>query len=307
VSNLAPATRGQRDAVLVTGATSGIGLETALHLAGLGFRVYAGYRDENNRQPTLDQARQRGVELELVQIDIVDQASIDTAVSRMIAEAGGIYGLVNNAGLNLRGCVEDLSEAEIRQAFDVNVFGTMAVTRQVLPHLREVGRGRIVTITSVGGRIASFGLAAYCATKFALEGWGEALSLEIAPFGLHSVLVEPGIIKTRYWTTRRGTAANSLLPTGPYYDMFTRHELLSDQIADRSRNRTADVARVVGEALTARRPRLRYIVGGPATVSVLLRRYLPNRLFERVYFGYIQRRITGGTSPPPAASTGWLA
>src|SRR3954447_25486240 len=171
------------DTVLITGSSTGLGLETALHLAAEGFRVYATMRDLGQKAELLEEAERRGVDLEVLAMDVTDPASIDGAVERIITDAGDIFGLVNNAGIGLRGCFEDLSEAEIRQVFEANVFGTMAVTRRVLPHMRRAGRGRVVTITSVGGRIATFGLSAYCSTKFAQEGFAESLALELAPFG----------------------------------------------------------------------------------------------------------------------------
>ena len=280
------------DTVLVTGSSTGLGLETALYLAERGFRVYATVRDESSRPEVLKAAAERGVGLEVLRLDIADPASIDAAISTILAESGGIYGLVNNAGIGLRGCFEDLTDAEIRQVFEVNIFGTMAVTQRVLPHLRAAGRGRVVTITSVGGRISTFGLSAYCATKFAQEAFGESLALELSPFGVQSVLIEPGIILTSRWTTNRGTAKHAMDPESPYYSMFQRHEELADEIAHKSRTKPVDVARTIHRALTVKRPRMRYIVGGPASVVVALRRFLPNSWFERAYFGSLLKRVT---------------
>jgi NAD(P)-dependent dehydrogenase (short-subunit alcohol dehydrogenase family) len=282
------------DTVLVTGSSTGLGLETALYLAGHGFRVFASLRDLKQRPSVLEAAKQRGVTLEVVQLDVTDPASIESAVSSVIAASGGIFGLVNNAGIGLRGCFEDLSDAEIRQLFEANVFGTMAVTRRVLPSMRAAGRGRIVTITSVGGRIATFGLSAYCSTKFAQEGFGEALALEVEPFGIQSILVEPGIIKTSRWSVNRGTAARALDSASPYYSMFRRHEELADRFVETRKTRPEHVAQAVQRALTARRPRMRYVVGRPASIVVALRGLLPDRLFERVYFGALLRHIKGG-------------
>jgi NAD(P)-dependent dehydrogenase (short-subunit alcohol dehydrogenase family) len=279
------------DTVLITGSSTGLGMETALRLAAAGFRVYATMRDVGHRGALLDAAAQRGVQLEVLPLDVTDAASIDQAVGRVIDETGGLFGLVNNAGLGLRGCFEDLSELEIRRVFEANVFGTMAVTRRVLPAMRAAGRGRVVTITSVGGRIATFGLSAYCATKFAQEGFAESLALELAPFGLHSILVEPGIIKTSRWSVNRGTAAHALDPESPYCELFRRHEALSDQFVETRRTRPVDVAQAVHRALTAKRPRLRYVVGRPAAAALSLRRHLPGELFERLYFGSLLRRI----------------
>lgn len=280
------------DAVLVTGSSTGLGLETALYLAERGFRVFATLRDLGRSSEILQAAQQRRVELEVLRLDVTDPPSIAAALSDAVARAGGIFGLVNNAGIGLRGCFEDLLETEIRQVFEANVFGTMAVTRQVLPHLRAAGRGRIVTVSSVGGRIATFGLSAYCSTKFAQEGFAEALDLEITPFGLRSLLVEPGIVKTSRWSSNRGNAAHALRPESPYAAMFRRHEAIADDIVARSKTLPVDVAKAVHHALTAERPRLRYVVGRPAAAAVAFRRFAPNGLFERIYFGSLLRRLT---------------
>lgn len=283
--------------ILVTGSSTGLGLETAIHLAGRGFRVHAAVRDEGGRNAVLDEAQRRGVSLEVVSLDITDPESVAAGVEAVVSASGEIYGLVNNAGIGLRGCFEDLSDAEIRHVYEVNVFGTMDVTRRVLPHMRAAGRGRVVTITSVGGRISTFGLSAYCSSKFALEGFGEALALELAPLGLQSVLIEPGIIMTSRWTTNRGTAERALDPESPYSGLFRRHEEIADGFARRSRTRPSDVAEAVHRALTVRRPRIHQVVGRPATAAVALRRLLPDGIFERLYFGTLLRRLTSARPP----------
>jgi NAD(P)-dependent dehydrogenase (short-subunit alcohol dehydrogenase family) len=279
------------DAVLITGCSTGLGLETALHLAERGFAVYATVRDGAQRPAVLDAAAERGVELRALALDLTDRDSVDRAVGEVVAEAGEIFGLVNNGGIGLRGCLEDVSAEEVRRVFEANVFGTIAVTQAVLPHMRAAGRGRIVTITSVGGRISAFGVGVYCASKFAQEGLGEALALEVAPFGIQSVLVEPGMIKTTRWTEHRGTAARALDPDSPYRELFRESEAMADRIVERSRTRPADVAATVHHALSTGKPRMRYVVGRPASVVVALRRYLPAGVFERLYFGSFLRRI----------------
>jgi NAD(P)-dependent dehydrogenase (short-subunit alcohol dehydrogenase family) len=289
------------DTVIVTGSSTGLGLETSLFLAERGMRVYATTRDAASGETVLEEARKRGVKLHTRELDVMDPQSASTAVESIAAEAGGVYALVNNAGLGLRGCFEDLTEAEIRRVFEANVFGTMSVTQRVLPHMRAAGRGRVITISSVGGRISSFGLAAYCATKFAQEGFAEALGLELAAFGLQSILIEPGIIMTPRWTTNKGTAEHALDPESAYAAIFRKHEEYSDAWARKSRTKPVDVARTIHHALTARRPRLRYIVGRPAKVAVMMRRILPDGWFERLYFGTLLRRIqpSAGQVQPP--------
>ncbi len=157
--------------------------------------------------------------------------------------------------------------------------------------MRQAKRGRIITIGSVGGRIATFGLSIYCSSKFALEGFCEALALEVEPFGLKSILVEPGIVKTTRWTTNRGLARDALNPASSYRDMFLRAEAIADRLVERSRTRPVDVAKAVHHALTARSPKMRYLVGRPASAAVALRRYLPDAVFERFYFGTLLRQL----------------
>jgi NAD(P)-dependent dehydrogenase (short-subunit alcohol dehydrogenase family) len=301
----APEAGPARLSVLVTGSSTGLGLETALHLAARGFDVYATVRNPDHRSDVLAAAEARKVVLHVDRLDVTDPYSIEAAIERVMSRSGALYGLVNNAGIALRGCVEDLEEDEVRAVFEANVMGTFAVTRRVLPHMRAAGRGRVVTISSVGGRIATFGLAAYCASKFAQEAFGEALALEIAPLGLASILVEPGIIKTSRWGVNRGNARHALDPASAYHAHFRRHEAIADELVERSRTTPADVARAVHEALTARRPRLRYVVGRPANAAILLRRYLPNGIFERLYFGHLLKQLTGASvAVPPVIVSG---
>ena len=288
------------DTVLVTGSSTGLGLETAIGLAEKGFTVYATVRDLGMRDDVLAAAAERGTQLRVLRLDLTDQDSIDAAVAQILEETGGIFGLVNNGGVGLRGCLEDVADEEIRGVFEANIFGTIAVTKAVLPAMRAAGRGRVVTIGSVGGRISSFGVSVYCASKFAQEGLAEALSLELAPFGLQSILVEPGIIKTTRWSTNRATSARALEPTSAYRQLFAAGEVLADRVVNRSRTTAADVATAVAAALTDASPRLRYVVGQPAGLVILLRRYLPNRTFERVYFGGLLRQLTREAAKHPA-------
>src|SRR5262249_54400600 len=222
------------DAVLVTGGASGLGLATSLYLAERGYKVYAATRAVEQCEIVRSAAERQRVNVLALQLDVTDPDSIARGIDTIVKESGGIYGLVNNAGRMLRGCVEDVPDDEVRGLFEVNVFGLIAVTRQVLPPMRAAGRGRIVTISSAGAKLASFGVAHYCASKCAAEGFGEALELEIAPFGLHSVLIEPGMIKTAFWTTSRRTVPRALEPASAYYEMFQRHEVVADRIVDRS-------------------------------------------------------------------------
>jgi short-subunit dehydrogenase len=279
--------------VLVTGASSGIGLETALYLAAQGYTVCATMRDLSRRAALDREARRRNLLVQVQALDVTDPPSIEAVVRSLVGRYGGIYGLVNNAGFQLQGYFEDLTDAEIRTLFEVNLFGTMAVVRAVLPGMRAARQGRIVIVSSVGGLLGSVALSAYCASKHALEGFGEGLSLEVCALGIQVTLVEPAIVQTEIWRGNRRVARGALDPASPYYEWFHAVERLTDRMVATAPTTSLDVAHAVHRALAAGRPRLRYLVGRRAALLLILRRYVPAALFERIYFGEVIRRVTG--------------
>ena len=201
-----------KDSVLVTGAATGLGREMALYLAERDFQVYATIRDCGKPRACTLGSRPQGPSPCVADGRHQPATASTRRCRRLSRKRAAIYGVINNAGIGLRGYFEDLADEEIRQVFDANVFGVMAVTKAVLPYMRKARRGRIILISSVGGRIGSLGVSAYCATKFAVEGFGESLFQELAPLGVSVVLIEPGIIKTERWTTNRGLAKSALDP-----------------------------------------------------------------------------------------------
>jgi NAD(P)-dependent dehydrogenase (short-subunit alcohol dehydrogenase family) len=284
-------------AVLLTGAGSGMGLECALHLAASGYRVFGGVLNEAEGLELRGEAERRRVALRSLRMDVTRPADIEAAINTVVTEAGRIDALVHFAGLGLRGFFEDLTLEEIRRVYDVNVFGTMAVTQAVLPHMRAAGRGRIVLTTSVAGRMGSMSISGYASSKFAVEGFAECLHQEVAPFGIAVSLLEPGLIATEHFTRNRNRAARAVDPASPYYAWFCQHEKIVDDLLRRNRFTKADVARLVQRILTARRPRLRYVVGGKARLILALRRHVPGELFERVYWGVVRRLVTKPARP----------
>ncbi|MGH2541434.1 MAG: SDR family oxidoreductase [Ardenticatenaceae bacterium] len=285
---------GMKQSVLVTGSGTGLGLETALYLAEQGYRVYATVPFESQCETVRQAAAERGVELRILLVDITDQTTIDRAISTLLEECGGIYALVNNAAIALRGYFEDLQEEEIRNIFGINVLGTMAMIRAVLPHMRRERAGRVVIITSIGGRVGSLAVSAYCSTKFAQEGFGESLAQEVKPFGIYVSLIEPSIVATERFGINRGFAKLAFNPNSPYVEWFRTSQQLTDRLVRTSPTRPVHVAQAVHRALTARRPRLRYVVGRRAWVVLALRRLLPDVLFERLYFDQVVRQVTNG-------------
>ncbi|MEA3337599.1 MAG: SDR family oxidoreductase [Chloroflexota bacterium] len=281
------------NSVLVTGTSTGFGQEIALTLAERGFTVYATMRNLARRDALDASAQQRNIKLRVLQLDVTDSSSIERAVETVVEESGGIFGVVNNAGIMLRGYFEDLSDAEIRELFDTNFYGTLAVTRAVLPHMRKAGTGRIVIITSVAGKIGSPSGSAYSASRFAQEGFGESLRQEVEPLGITVSLIEPGITKTDSWTVDKGAGKNTSDPDSPYYAWFKNAEALFDRQMNDSSNTVQDVAAAVYKALSDPQPRWRYMVGRWARLVVNLRRIIPEELFAQVYFGEVMRRVTG--------------
>ena len=276
----------------ITGAGSGLGMESAIFLASRGFRVFGSVLTEAEADVLKSAASERGVSIEILRTDVTRPEEIESSLQQIVAAAGTLDGLIQFAGMGLRGFFEDLTLEEIRRVFDVNLFGMMAVTRAVLPLMRKAKRGRIILTSSVGGRMGSMSIGGYSSSKFAVEGFGECLRQEMAPFNVQVSLLEPGLIYTPHFTVNRNRARGAMDAGSPYYSWFCRHEKLVDDILRRNRFGAPEVARTVFEILTARRPRLRYLVGAKAKLVVNLRRYLPGELFERVYWAMVRRVVT---------------
>jgi NAD(P)-dependent dehydrogenase (short-subunit alcohol dehydrogenase family) len=273
-----------RGAVVVTGASSGIGRATALLLARSGFRVFAGVR----RDADAESIRQEGVlDLEPLRLDVTDAASIASACATVASATGsaGLVGLVNNAGIGVAGPLEFLPPHEIRRQLEVNVVAPLAVSQAFLPQLRH-GRGRLVYVGSSSGYLSLPLIGPYCASKFALEALADAQRLELQPFGLHVVLVQPGAIATPIFE-KSNAHADALLETLPpetgrfYGPLITAiRKGVADQVS--RANPPETVARAVLHALRAKRPRTRYKVGLDAWLEWVLARWLPDRLRDRV-------------------------
>ncbi len=277
-------------AVVVTGASSGIGEACALRLDGLGFRVFGGVRRQKDADALGRRASDRLIPLML---DVTDPLSVESAVDSVAADIGGtgLAGLVNNAGIAVAGPLEFLPLQELRRQLEVNVVGQIAVTQAFLPLLREgEGGGRVVNVGSISGRVASPLLGAYTASKFAMEGLTDTLRRELRPWGIQVSIVEPGRVATPIWE-KSLKAADELLRAVPRraYELYgsaiegVRRDALE---AARRSGSPENVARAVEHALTAKRPRSRYPVGPDAWLGALLVRILPDPLLDRILSAY---------------------
>lgn len=270
-----------RGAVVITGASTGIGQAAALHLPSLGFKVFAGVRRDEDAERL--RAAGNGA-IEPLHIEVTDQASIERAAQAVAASlnGGGLAGLVNNAGIAVPGPLEYLPIEEFRRQIEVNLIGQVAVTQAFLPMLRRA-RGRIVNIGSIGGRVALPLLGPYAASKHAMEGLSDSLRRELRPSGIRVSLVRPGPIATEIWE-RGNTTADDLLERMPGVETHYGPAIEASRAWASERAGEAVppsvVAEVVGDALTADKPRTRYLVGPRAKLLVRLREVLPDRWFD---------------------------
>lgn len=259
---------------LVTGASSGIGEATALKLQSLGYTVYAAARRVNRMQSLVTAG------VHVLPMDVTDDDSMRAGIQQIIARSGRIDVLVNNAGYGSYGAVEDVSVDEARAQFDVNVFGAVRLTQLALPHMREQRSGTIINITSMGGKIHTPLGAWYHGTKFALEAISDCLRMEVRPFGIDVVVIEPGGIRTEW----AGIAADKLRETsghGPY--AVQANAMAESMIGEASVKRQSSpqiIADTIAKAVTAKKPKTRYAVGFGAKPMIFMRVLLSDRAFD---------------------------
>ncbi len=266
-----------RRVALVTGASSGIGLRAAVALARDGVRVFAGMRDVSRAADLIDAATQARVTVEPVAIDVRDEAAVREVVARLERDAGRLDVVVNSAGVLWSGFAEDTSADELREQFETNFFGVANVCRAVIPGMRSRWYGRILNVSSLGGRVASPMFSGYDASKFAVEGYSEALRHELRAAGVFVSLIEPGMVPTRMVRHAWRRSDASADPQGANAVATARLERLFQVGAGWSHQTTsADaVARVIARAASARTPRLRYVVGLDAYATLWLSRAAP--------------------------------
>jgi NAD(P)-dependent dehydrogenase (short-subunit alcohol dehydrogenase family) len=285
--------------ILITGATSGIGRHAALHLARAGHRVFATGRN----RAALDTLQAEGADnLETLRLDVTDARSI-LEVKNAIDQRTGGYGvdvLVNNAGYGTAGPTELITDEDLRAQYDVNVFGLMAVTRAFVPQMRERGHGRIVNVSSLGGRFTLPFMGAYNSTKYAVESLSDALRVELAPFGLKVSLIEPGVIETGFADRSVGEAEKYKHPDSPYRPVLDRMDEIR-KMSDRTAVGPECISRAIEKAATSRWPSARYVAPLRARLMIGFMRALPTRLADwllRITMGLTRRRFRSVITAP---------
>jgi len=266
-------------AVLITGCSSGIGHSTAKLLAESGWTVYATARNPDK----LDDLRDAGCQT--LALDVEDEDSMKAAVSQVEQADGAVGVLINNAGYSQSGAVESVDIDRVRKQFETNVFGLVRLTQLALPGMRKQGWGRIVQLSSMGGKLVFPGGGYYHATKYALEAISDALRFEVKGFGIDVVLIEPGLIVTNFGSTAAQSAEEDTTPDGAYGD-FNQAVAKATQNAyegpaARLGGPPEAVAKVIMKALDAKRPRARYTVTPSAKLMMGQRRLMPDRAWDR--------------------------
>jgi NAD(P)-dependent dehydrogenase (short-subunit alcohol dehydrogenase family) len=258
-------------------------------LAERGYRVFAAGRSPEKRAQLDALARERKLPLQAIDLDVCDDASVQTAVRHVLAKAGAIDILINNAGIGYMGTIEDLQLEDWRRQFETNVFGVLRVTQAALPSMRERKRGRILMMSSVAGLLTVPAQGAYSSSKHALEGLTNALRLEMYPFGIHVILIEPGYIPTGMSQTAADLTKGykEIFSTGPYAKLYDFFIAATKKARSSSKTTPEDCARVMLRAIEAPNPKARYGVTPLATVVKWGKRLLPDSAIDAL----LRRRI----------------
>jgi short-subunit dehydrogenase len=285
--------------VLITGATAGIGRMTALHLAKEGHHVIATGRKAAELTKLATEAE--GLRLDTLRLDVTSPASIADAVAAvdLLTDGKGVDVLVNNAGFGVLGPSSEISDAEMRRQYETNVFGLMNVTRAFLPRMRERRAGRIINVSSVGGRITLPYFGVYNSTKYAIESLSDALRYELRPFGIDVALIEPGVIRTNFEAT--AVANLDTYRQTPYGRAFEKYEEMS-KAADRFASNPIVIAKAISRAVRARRPAARYVAPRSTSFILWFRVLAPTSVWDWAMrkIGYLDARTLGVDAPAAA-------
>jgi short-subunit dehydrogenase len=266
--------------ILITGASSGMGKETALKLIKEGHKVYPVARRIEN----MKDLEQLGAFP--IQMDVTNEAELQNVVDIIIQKEGKIDVLWNNAGYALYGSVEETPIAEARRQFEVNLFGLASLTQKVIPHMRKSKKGLIINTSSVGGRIYTPLGAWYHATKHALEGWSDCLRLELKPFNIDVVILQPGAIATELAEVGKNPLI-AISGNGPYKKLTNDIVQLTEKFYSRS-DHSLVIADAISKIILAKKPKTRYKVGKLSSTSIFLRNNMGDRIFDKIVMSQLK-------------------
>ena len=272
---------------VITGSSSGIGLLTAVELAKNGFQVVATMRDLARREKLEQAGSAAGVRpyIDIRRLDVTEFELIEAFVEKLVRDYGRLDVLINNAGFAVAGFAEDLTIAEIRSQFETNFFAQVAMTKAVLPTMRQQSSGHIIMVSSISGLHGAFSISSYSASKFALEGWAESLRMELNSLGIKVVLVEPGSYETDIWTRNARIGKKALDGTSPNRE---RGQKMRDRIQAIPKRDPIIVARAIVRIAQDPSPRLRYIIGPDAHIQLWLKRVLPWKWHEKLIARFLK-------------------
>ncbi len=284
--------------VLVTGSSTGIGRATSLLLARSGYRVFA-----TVRTPEAESSLRRassGTGLEVLQLDVIDEGAVSRVAREVLDRTGRIDALVNNAGYAQLGAVEDLDRDTIRRQFEVNVFAAMQMCREVLPTMRAQRGGRIVNVSSMAGRVSVPLMGAYCASKFALEAFSDALRVEAKPFGIRVVIVEPGAVVTEFSNTAVKGSRGILEGPSVYAPVYRSY---LEDFSTPGGATAEQVAVAIAGALRARRPRSRCRVRLRESLAAGFTQVVPKGAMDWATTRFMGLRLLGQSSSPAGSAS----
>lgn len=279
-----------KQVALITGCSSGIGYETSILLAKNGFRTYATMRNTDKGDKLKEIAEKENLDLKIIKLDVTDDYSIQNAIKEIVQETNRIDVLVNNAGNNIAGAVEDLSIEEFKEQFETNFFGLIRVTKVVLPIMRKQNNGIIVNLSSITGKMAIPLNSAYVSSKFAVEGFSESIRYELEDFGIKVILIEPGVIKSNFYENIK-MSKNSLIDPKSAYQPITQKIFEAFFPMLEYAFPTKIVADVILEAVNSDNPNIRYTVGDDAKSIIEARKKLSDKEFENwVKEGFFEKK-----------------
>ncbi len=268
---------------LVTGSSSGIGFETALALARENYFTYASMRNTSKAGKIQEIAKKEKLDLKIIELDIDKEDSIKSAVKKIQEQKGSIDVLVNNAGYGLFGCIEDITMDELKAQFQTNFFGVVSLIQEIAPIMRKQGSGIIVNVSSVAGRIGFPGTPAYISSKFALEGLSECMRYELSPFGIKTIIIEPGVIQTNFFSSMKVAYGK---PGSPYKEI-TEKVMNGVKMMSEMGTPPIEVAKTIMKAIRTAEPLPRYVVGSDASMFLEAKKMKTDLEFEN----YIKKEL----------------